>query len=113
MQSRGNEQWQRRNKREKRLIGIKSKISLNILLYFAVLHTFVRFYVGFVNIKREKRKLRKATIVFFLCILASLIFTAAISVFAMNIFSSPQESFFDFNQQQKTGVTKYEFTNVC
>lgn len=89
-----------------------SKISLNILLYFAVLHTFVRFYVGFVNIKREKRKLRKATIVFFLCILASLIFTAAISVFAMNIFSSPQESFFDFNQHSSYKMQLFTFLDL-
>ena len=89
-----------------------SKISLNILLYFAVLHTFVRFYVGFVIIKREKRKLRKATIVFFLCILASLIFTAAISVFAMNIFSSPQESFFDFNQHSSYKMQLFTFLDL-
>lgn len=96
----------------KNVFLLLSKISLNILLYFAVLHTFVRFYVGFVNIKREKRKLRKATIVFFLCILASLIFTAAISVFAMNIFSSPQESFFDFNQHSSYKMQLFTFLDL-
>lgn len=96
----------------KDVFSLLAKISLNILLYFAVLHTFVRFYVGFINIKREKRRLKKAMIVFFLCILASLVFTAAISVFAMNIFSSPQESFFDFNQHSSYKMQLFTFFDL-
>ncbi|MEE1290640.1 MAG: cation:dicarboxylase symporter family transporter [Spirochaetota bacterium] len=96
----------------KAVLSLLSKISLNILLYFAVIHTFVRFYVGFVNIKREKRRLRKATVVFVLCIFASLIFTAAISVFAMNVFSSPQESFFNFNQHSSYKMQLFTFSDL-
>ena len=96
----------------KAVLSLLSKISLNILLYFAVIHTFVRFYVGFVNIKREKRRLRKATVVFVLCIFASLVFTAAISVFAMNVFSSPQESFFNFNQHSSYKMQLFTFSDL-
>lgn len=96
----------------KTILPLLSKISLNILLYFAVLHTFVKFYVGIVNLKQKKLTVRKSLIVFFLCILASLGFTAAISVFAMNVFSSPQESFFNFNQHSSYKMQLFTFSDL-
>ncbi len=96
----------------KNIFSLLSKVSLNILLYFAVLHTFIRFFVGFVNMKKAKRSVKKPVAVFFLCILASLIFTVAISVFAMNIFSSPRESFFNFNQQSSYKMQLFTFSDL-
>lgn len=96
----------------KHVFSLLAKISLNVLLYFTVLHTFVRFFVGFVNMKKAKRSVKKPVAIFFLCIFASLIFTVAISVFAMNIFSSPKESFFNFNQQSTYKMRLFTFSDL-
>lgn len=96
----------------KHIFSLLSKVSLNVLLYFVVLHTFVRFFVGFVNMKKAKRSIKKPAAIFFLCILASLVFTVAISVFAMNIFSSPKESFFNFSQQSSYKMQLFTFSDL-
>lgn len=96
----------------KHVFSLLSKVSLNILLYFAVLHTFIRFFVGFVTMKKAKRSIKKPVVIFFLCIFASLVFTVAISIFAMNIFSSPKELFFNFNQQSSYKMQLFTFSDL-
>lgn len=90
-----------------------SEISLNILLYFTVIYTAVKLYTGTVNWKQTEKPLAKTIFIFFLCVILFLFFSAAVSIFVMNITPLQQERLFDFNQKSSYRMELFTFSDLC
>jgi len=67
------------------LIKLLSNLSINILLYMTLLYTLVKTFVGVLHLKRAKKGYIKIFIIFFVGIIASLIFSIVVSMGFMNL----------------------------
>jgi Na+/H+-dicarboxylate symporter len=70
-----------------------SNLAINLLLYLTVVYVFVKFFIGIIDLKKNKL-FKKTFYIFFICILVSVLFSILISITIMNLnFFHPDNSF--------------------
>ena len=70
-----------------------SNLAINSLLYITLLYILVKFFIGIIEIKKNKL-LKKTFSVFFICIAISVLFSILLSIGIMNLnFFSPDNTF--------------------